>query len=341
MRHEVIMPALGMAQETGLILAWRKKPGDAVEIGDVLMDVETDKAAMEVEAQAAGFLAELRAEEGDDVPVGTVIAVISDSKDAVGGASPKAETPATEPEPVNAGTAPPASAADGPPKPENAAVGAVPEVGTRSAGDRILASPKAKRLARERGLDLSVLSNAGHPQPYRAADIEQFAAERTHATQAATASERIRARARVPADAFDDFSRWLSGEAVIATSALFAAFAGGSFRPVTGLETVAVFVIAPRKQSRIYLDPDRCGLLALKEVEGGAAADLVVYDLTDTRLTNAELAADNAPTLTVSRAGGMFVVSLSANRAQLDDDALIACLDAFAGRLEEPLRQLL
>ncbi|MEY8100124.1 biotin/lipoyl-containing protein, partial [Falsihalocynthiibacter sp. S25ZX9] len=56
MAHEVIMPALGMAQETGKIVSWQKQAGDAVKIGDVLMEVETDKAVMDVEALADGYL---------------------------------------------------------------------------------------------------------------------------------------------------------------------------------------------------------------------------------------------------------------------------------------------
>ena len=77
MPRDVIMPALGMAQETGLIIAWHKAPGDAVAEGDILFEVETDKATMEVEAQAAGYLSGVSAMEGDDVPVGQVIARIT------------------------------------------------------------------------------------------------------------------------------------------------------------------------------------------------------------------------------------------------------------------------
>ena len=67
--HDVIMPALGMAQETGKIVAWQKSEGDAVKTGDVLFEVETDKATMEVEAQADGFLNGVRTGAGEDVPV--------------------------------------------------------------------------------------------------------------------------------------------------------------------------------------------------------------------------------------------------------------------------------
>ena len=76
MAHEIIMPALGMAQETGRLVAWLKNEGDAVKKGDPLMEVETDKSTMEVEAQHDGFLANVSAFENTDVPVGEVVALI-------------------------------------------------------------------------------------------------------------------------------------------------------------------------------------------------------------------------------------------------------------------------
>ncbi|MEO1443272.1 MAG: lipoyl domain-containing protein, partial [Chloroflexota bacterium] len=73
---EVIMPALGMSQDTGRLIAWLKNEGDAVEKGDPIMEVETDKTTVEVEAAASGTLGGVRARAGDDVPVGDVIAYI-------------------------------------------------------------------------------------------------------------------------------------------------------------------------------------------------------------------------------------------------------------------------
>lgn len=95
MPHEVIMPALGMNQDTGLIVAWHKQAGDAVKAGETLMEVETDKATMEVEAQADGYLVDLRADAGQDVPVGNVVALISDTPDGAGEAQDKAAPPET------------------------------------------------------------------------------------------------------------------------------------------------------------------------------------------------------------------------------------------------------
>lgn len=74
MSRDVIMPALGMAQKTGLIVRWLKQAADPVKAGDVLMEVETDKAVMEVEADADGTLTDVTAAVGEEIPVGDVIA---------------------------------------------------------------------------------------------------------------------------------------------------------------------------------------------------------------------------------------------------------------------------
>jgi len=73
------MPQLGMAQDAGKIVSWLKAPGDKVSKGDALFEGETDKATMEVEAQASGFLTHVRAQAGEDVPVGETIARISET----------------------------------------------------------------------------------------------------------------------------------------------------------------------------------------------------------------------------------------------------------------------
>ena len=78
MLHEVIMPALGMTQDTGKLVKWHKTVGEKVLRSEILMEVETDKSTMEVEAGADGVISELLCEEGDDVPVGQVIAKITD-----------------------------------------------------------------------------------------------------------------------------------------------------------------------------------------------------------------------------------------------------------------------
>ncbi len=76
MATDVIMPALGMAQQTGQLVRWLKAEGDTVSAGDVIAEIQTDKATEELEARASGILTGFVAHEGDDVPVGSVIAKI-------------------------------------------------------------------------------------------------------------------------------------------------------------------------------------------------------------------------------------------------------------------------
>jgi pyruvate dehydrogenase E2 component (dihydrolipoamide acetyltransferase) len=155
MATDVIMPALGMAQETGKILRWLKTDGEAVSRGEPLMEIETDKVTVEVEAPADGTLA-LRAAEGDEVGVGKAVAVIVEAGE-----------PVPEPASVDAAAAPSADArpvADIEPE-------AVPLTQSQSAR-RQLASPKARRLAQEHGVELAGVAGSGPHGAVVAADVE-------------------------------------------------------------------------------------------------------------------------------------------------------------------------
>jgi pyruvate dehydrogenase E2 component (dihydrolipoamide acetyltransferase) len=152
MATEVIMPALGMAQETGKLLRWIKNEGDTVTKGEPLMEIETDKVTVEIEAPADGTLAGIVAAEGDDVPVGNPIAYVLADGEALPqtAASPAAPTPSA---------APPVAATNGSP--------AVVEGPAR----RVLASPKARRLARERGVRIEDLRGTGPHGAVQAVDV--------------------------------------------------------------------------------------------------------------------------------------------------------------------------
>jgi pyruvate dehydrogenase E2 component (dihydrolipoamide acetyltransferase) len=141
---DVIMPALGMAQETGKVLRWLKAEGDEVSKGEPLMEVETDKVTVEIEAPAGGVLASLRASEGAEVPVGETVAVIAaPGEDVPTNGSPAAGAPVE---------------AEVPPAAAPAVVQEAP-----AAARRRLASPKARRLAAERGVDLDTLADGSGP----------------------------------------------------------------------------------------------------------------------------------------------------------------------------------
>jgi pyruvate dehydrogenase E2 component (dihydrolipoamide acetyltransferase) len=136
MPAEVIMPALGMAQETGKVLRWLRGEGDVLVKGEPLLEVETDKVTVEIEAPAAGTLAGVSAAEGAEVPVGTVIAFVVAEGESIEPAA--APLPAAEPR----------------------------------AAQRGLASPKARRLAQSSGIAIDGLVGSGPNGAVVAADVE-------------------------------------------------------------------------------------------------------------------------------------------------------------------------
>jgi pyruvate dehydrogenase E2 component (dihydrolipoyllysine-residue acetyltransferase) len=156
MPAEVIMPALGMAQETGKVLRWLKRDGAAVAKGEPLLEVETDKVTVEIESPADGTLAGIYAVAGAEVPVGTVIALVLGDSEKLEEATPASD-------PATAG--PPAAPLDILPPAE---VAAAPSASARGR----LASPKARRLAQAAGIDLDSVAGSGPNGAVVAADIE-------------------------------------------------------------------------------------------------------------------------------------------------------------------------
>lgn len=151
------MPALGMAQETGKLVRWLKSDGEQVTKGEPLIEIETDKAAVEVEAPATGILAGLTAAEGQDIAVGQAIGVILAAGETLAGIAP-ATAPATVP----------AREASTATHQAHAEVVAPP--------GRSVASPRARRLAAERGVDISQVLGTGPGGAVLEDDILQAAA---------------------------------------------------------------------------------------------------------------------------------------------------------------------
>jgi len=149
---DVIMPALGMAQETGKVLRWLKADGAAVVKGEPLLEVETDKVTVEIEAPADGTLAGVCVPEGDEVPVGSVIALVL-----------------AEGEQLAAALEPVAAEASG-------AGFRVAESAAPPTRRPRLASPKARRLAQTRGVELDTVAGSGPGGAVVAADVEAAAA---------------------------------------------------------------------------------------------------------------------------------------------------------------------
>ena len=145
MPTNVIMPALELAQETGKVLRWIKAPGDSVRKGEPIVEIETDKVTVEIEAPASGILSHVTAQEGDVIPVGQTIALIAESAAAAG-------APLTPPSPQRGEGARPAPAETLSP------VGRGQGEGTENG--KIKASPLARRIAEEHGVDLARIKTA-------------------------------------------------------------------------------------------------------------------------------------------------------------------------------------
>ena len=158
---EIKMPALSPTMEEGTLAKWLVKEGDTVSSGDIMAEIETDKATMEFEAVDEGMIVSISVPEGTEgVKVGTVIAVLAgEGEDA--SAKPAAKASAAKPA---AATAPVAVAA--------AAPAAAPVVAPVAKGDRVIASPLAKRIAEQKGVDLKAVKGSGPGGRIVKADVE-------------------------------------------------------------------------------------------------------------------------------------------------------------------------
>jgi pyruvate dehydrogenase E2 component (dihydrolipoamide acetyltransferase) len=175
MADEVKLPRLGQGMESGTIVRWLKSEGDAVEKGEPLYELDTEKVTQEVEADFGGVLLKVLAQEGEEVDVGTTIAVIGEQGEEVpddaGVAAPAAAVaPAPEPEPEREAEREPE------PEPRREAEREPAPVAARADGGRVKASPLARRLARERGIDLAALAGTGPEGRIVAEDVERAGA---------------------------------------------------------------------------------------------------------------------------------------------------------------------
>ena len=192
MSSQVTLPRLGQGMESGTIVRWLKAEGDAVEKGEVLYELDTEKATQEVEAEASGVLLKILAGEGEEIEVGKTIAVIGE---------PGEEVPADAPAPQDAAEVArseeqeegdPGAAREGDRERGRAAAAAAAESQPAPAsapttnGGRVKASPLARRIARERGIDLALLTGTGPEGRIVAEDVER--AEKTAAPTAGAAA---------------------------------------------------------------------------------------------------------------------------------------------------------
>jgi pyruvate dehydrogenase E2 component (dihydrolipoamide acetyltransferase) len=196
MATDVVMPQMGESIFEGTITKWLKKPGDKVERDEPLFEISTDKVDAEIPSPSAGVLREIKVNEGQTVPIQTVVAVID-----VAGSAAAAPAPAPAPAKV-AAPAPPPAARPAAPVPAAAAQtqSAPAAVPPRSGGERIHSSPLVRRMAAEHGIDLTAIPGTGAGGRISKQDIEAvIAAGGTPATAPAPPSAPAAAPAAAPA----------------------------------------------------------------------------------------------------------------------------------------------
>jgi pyruvate dehydrogenase E2 component (dihydrolipoamide acetyltransferase) len=177
MANEVKLPRLGQGMEAGTITKWLKAPGDTVEKGEPLFEIDTDKVTQEVESDYAGVLLKITLESGE-APVGQTIAYIgTEGEEVAEAAAPAPAEPEAAPAPA--------------PEPDSAKPNQIRDSAPASAsnGGRIKASPLARRIARERGVDLASLSGTGPDGRIVAEDVERGAVAKPAAPAAAPTGE--------------------------------------------------------------------------------------------------------------------------------------------------------
>ncbi|APU20413.1 pyruvate dehydrogenase complex dihydrolipoamide acetyltransferase [Actinoalloteichus sp. GBA129-24] len=209
---EIQMPRLSDTMEEGVISAWLKQEGDTISRGDVVAEIETDKAVMELEAYDDGVLEKILVPAGELVPIGAAIGLLGDGSGSASAAAPAAE-PSTEaaPEPAAESTqqADAAAEAEGSPSSPADQQAESTDAAPAEAGSRPRSSPLARKIAREAGIDLDSVAGSGPRGRIIRADVDAAVAAKRAADAApaeekpATASAPAKPQPQVQADAED------------------------------------------------------------------------------------------------------------------------------------------
>ena len=341
MAHNVTMPQLGMTQDSGVILAWLKAVGDPVKVGDALMEVETDKATVEVEATEAGYLVEIRADAGSDIPVGNTVAVISENADDIIAApastkeTPEPELKATNKNPSDI------DIADNPPKAVPAYSQAKTEV--QQSGGKILASPKAKVEAKGRGFDLSDLVQQGIQQPIHFKNVLDFKPVAPSALVSPT-SHMNEITFTVLRSMMTDFINQLNEQSCknITVGNLWRMFACGALRSVhSNDEQIDIY----SRYSTTGIEPFTCMnadqvlLSAQNAVDDASQVDLSIFDYSTTNVSDLKLITDAAHTALyiTNKNKKKLKIKVMTSEQVLSADQMLLFIDELIARLNNPL----
>lgn len=295
------MPKLSDTMTEGTIVKWHKKVGDTVEIGDVIAEVETDKATMEMEAFDEGVISEIRVPEGGRAPIGGVLAVLGGSAPAaapapVAAPKPAAAAPAvTAPAPVTAATLAPA-----------------PSAPVAADGSRVKVSPLARKISAELGVNVSGLTGSGPGGRIVKADVE--AAAKGGASAAPSSDAKAAAALAASAKAHVAASTPAPAVAAPAAQAIMpVAKDGDEIIPLTSMRKVIASRLLTSKVTiphfYLHLEVDAAPLTALRKQVNEQAEKTHgnKYSINDFILKAVVNAADAVPAINASFAGENIV----------------------------------
>jgi pyruvate dehydrogenase E2 component (dihydrolipoamide acetyltransferase) len=297
MSVNIEMPKLSDTMTEGTLVKWHKQVGDTVEIGDVLADVETDKATMEMEAFDDGVLTEIRVQAGEKAAIGAVLAVLN-------GDSGRA------PDEAHISVAPAQSA------PAPAPAAAVPVVSAQpaSSGDRVLASPLARKVADELGVNLTSVSGTGPAGRITRSDVESAAqtpskaAPSTEASAAAALAAAVKTKAATPAQPAPAAAPAPAAQAIVPI-----AKAGDETVPLSSMRKIIASRLLTSKVTiphfYLHLEVDAAPLMALRKQVNDQAEKTHgnKYSLNDFILKAVINAAQAVPAINASFAGEHIV----------------------------------
>ena len=367
MAHKVIMPVLGMNQDTGTIAEWVKKEGDFVEAGDVLLAVETDKAIQDIEAGVSGYLCEIKYPAGTDVPVGEIIASITDQ-------IPVYDKPLSGMESVSNKTKQqervPGLKKDFPEnepyiatKPAVTDSMVASELSVRrnesnldTAGQsdayRTLASPKAKRIARELGIKVEqVAGNSNAPIHSKDVIVMAKCLIRSGLQGGKETFPKLNnAQMTVKADAtnIQNCDAWLREKTtnismghLVATLAVIQLRAIGFFKSNDYVRVLVDIWSGEKIESSVVVNPDkfRVSQLEIQKCEESESADMRVICVNSSRISNLELTEYTIPTLTICANDKNLSAHMLGFQAMYTPDVM-KFSDNLAFALEQPLIHL-
>ena len=347
MAHEIIMPALGMAQETGRLVAWLKSEGDAVKKGEPLMEVETDKSTMEVEAPKDGFLANISAAENTDIPVGEVVALIVEN---LGDVSSKIQPISSKTIKNNEGKEQIGSNIEtASNKEEIFSDSSTPSISSDkeiikpsvTTEGKILASPKLRSLAAKEQLSLIKLRQAGHKEPFKVADLPAL---RQLSSSQSNMPLRSNATSLIEKSSFMIFLSEINSAAKLEISSelVFVSFISSSLRLLFNEENIGIhYKSGSELQSIFYQDPDKYQLENITPHDADIQITAEVCDLTSTDLIQLSGEINSDVIFTISNFSEQFLISLDWQPNRISQENALVLLRDVSSRIKSPLKQLL